>query len=141
MSSHTLGERLRSILADQEARSLEALRRRAAAEGELEVVALERVEAFFGAVRETVIAQIEAGRAPKPFALGQADTREVARVLGVSSWSQTAGIVEPRHKYHSVWLDFSEWLKSNGLEATWKYDWDNGGIHSWFNLTVKPAAQ
>lgn len=50
-------------------------------------------------------------------------------------------IVKPTEKYHSLWAAFQNWCARNELEAVWTYDYDGGGMSSWFYLRVQPLKQ
>ncbi len=56
-------------------------------------------------------------------------------------WSTTTDeprIVQSSHWLHALWSDFLFWANSVGLQPVWTYCWDGGGMHSWYQLSVKP---
>jgi hypothetical protein len=42
-------------------------------------------------------------------------------------------------RFASLWHEFQQWARENGLIAKWHYAWDGGGMESWWLLKVEPA--
>lgn len=42
-------------------------------------------------------------------------------------------------RFASLWHEFQQWAREQGLVATWHYCYDGGGMDSWWQLRVAPA--
>lgn len=140
--AQTLAEILRAtkIAEDSRDKELEALRLSKASEAERKEHAV--IRDFLEKCRTFFITQITNQEPTKHlFVLMGRTGHKTENYDAYSLFEFTAngtGIVSPKFKYTSLWLDFVGWAKEQGLEPRWQYCWDGGGDNSWYTLTVVP---
>ncbi|MNK29879.1 hypothetical protein D3C87_482820 [compost metagenome] len=42
------------------------------------------------------------------------------------------------HPHFHAFQEFFDWADENGLVGKFNYEWDGGGVESWFTVTVEP---
>lgn len=70
---------------------------------------------------------------------GSSDNVEVADILRLHSASGKDPECTKSGRYFSLWQDFAFWCAQCGLAPKWVYEWDGGGMSSWYRLKVEPA--
>lgn len=143
--TQSLGAQLAHNLAQEENYTLLAARRAAQHTDEESLKKLTLVARFFETARAFFEQSIPAG-VPKnklhlvvgTTGIGASQHQDVYLALEMWSTTDVPRIVQPRHPLHALWDDFVFWANSVGLEPVWTYCWDSGGIHSWYQLSVKP---
>lgn len=125
----------------------EKLRREAearAAEDEKFRAQLESVVAFFTGAQAHIVAELAAGREPKPYVLG--NTGSISRHLdayaalqGYQTTPLQNRLDGGRNLFCAPWLDLKEWANKNELKVALVPAHDGVGIHGWYELVVLPA--
>jgi hypothetical protein len=138
----TLGERLKARETREEADKIAKLQRESAEAGEKALEDLHAVQEYFDRVKANIIADIMGDRPVRKITLGLRgdNSGNVASILCTYNWTSNVGdrsIAEPHHKYHAVWEKFEQWADSEGLDVSFQYQWDTGGMESWYELKVK----
>lgn len=148
MTKLSLGARLAANNAEAEAQTRAWAEKAAAAKSAEELAKFEAVANLFDEAQIFFTDGILAGKTVKSLRLqvGQAaigDSKYMAayNALGMYSWYQKkedSYITKPS-PYFCLWRDFKAWAAENDLEAYWIYRYDGGGVHSWFELAVRPV--
>ncbi|MNR71902.1 hypothetical protein D3C71_25810 [compost metagenome] len=136
MSTTTLGATLAATIEDEQARTLEAARRKAAGQSEKAQRELQTVEDFFAKAKQHFIDGI-VKRIPSDklgILVGQTPQRsENTTIYSLLKLYNGRGST-----FFPVIKAFEDWAASEGLEVKWVYEHDGGGVHAWYTLTVKP---
>ena len=145
MAPTTLGERLAQSIRLEQENTREAAERAAREASDNAMHEYRTVARFFESAQKAFMQGIEAGKPTKSLeivvgtrGLGDAKNTEVYGILKMFESADKPRITQPNHPFHSLWCEFLEWARTNGLEPTWDYRWDGGGVHSWWVLGVKP---
>lgn len=103
------------------------------------------IQHFYDNARQTFTEQIMAGK--RPTAIRVESFRQNGRVAELLKLFKKSpaneGNTNPRSPdhdpYYPFWVEFRDWAAQNGLEAKWVYEYDGGGMSSWYMLTVEPT--
>lgn len=105
------------------------------------------VRAFFAAAWAAFESDIQRGVMPKAVSLGNKTFREAHTILSAYSWQLPdkggwqaggRGIWSKDNLFNEEWQAFLAQCDANGLVPRWTYDYDGGGMDSWFDLVVIP---
>lgn len=141
----SLGVRLAQTQQAEEnnTRALAEARAQAASAEELKKFRL--VEAFFEKAKAYFSEGILAGSPTAKLSImvgsefrGQRDNVEVEPLICGYCNDSKARVLDPKHPYHSLWQAFEAWCVQNDLTPTWHYEYDGGGMSSWYRLRVSP---
>lgn len=100
-------------------------------------------ETFFQTARETFTRLITTRVPIKEVGIlvgntgSRSENNDIYSLFQLYSQKDSSTFFRPTSKYFPLWNEFSSWAKSQGLEVVWEYQWDGGGIHSWYVLQVK----
>ena len=128
----TLGARMRAAASMAKMHPLEALRLHAEKEGGRALEHFKTAEALYARIQAGIAAAVEQGEVPKPFRL----TFEEETALATSGWEQRNGAPHPKSTQYPLYARFVDWAQAEEIQFRWKYSWDNGGIHSWWDFVV-----
>lgn len=128
----TLGARMRAAAVAAQMDPLEAVRLHAEKIGGRELAQFKSAEALYARIQAGIITAVEQGEVPKPFRL----TIEEESALCTSGWEQRNGQPHPKSTLYPLYSRFVEWTKAEEIQFRWKYGWDNGGIHSWWDFVI-----
>lgn len=120
----------------------EARARQASAE---ELRNFQLVERFFADAKDYFTQGILAGTPTAKLTImvgreyaGQSANTDVEQLICGYNSSNTPQVLDPKHKYHSLWREFEAWCIQNELKPAWTYEWDGGGMTSWYRLRIAP---
>ncbi len=86
---------------------------------------------------ETLTSQIEAGITVKPIKI------PTSRPFNTYSWPSNTMVGKfevLNHPHYTAFQAFFEWAEENGMVGKFNYEWDGGGVSSWFTASVEPKA-
>ena len=86
-------------------------------------------------VIETLTSQIEAGVTVKAIRL---PTSEPFNTYSWPNKTMVGTFDAMNHPHYSAFQTFFEWAEENGMVGKFNYEWDGGGMASWFTATVEP---
>lgn len=143
----SLGEILAQTKQEEADNTRRAAERKARQESEAELKKFRAVETFFETAKAFFETGIREQIAVRKLSImvgaeycGKTENMEVYHALGLSSASGTDPRCVKSGPYHSLWQDFTFWCAQCGLVPKWVYEWDGGGMSSWYQLKVEPAA-
>lgn len=145
---NTLGAILAKTLTEKHCASVELLRKKTEAESAEGVRKLDLVTAFYETAKTEFEAQIRAGKSKIQIMVGseyqgKSSHAEVEQLLLAGQYGRQMGLTQivsnPKHAYYPLWKAFSGWASKQGLDASFEYDYDGGGMSSWHHLTVKAS--
>lgn len=123
-----LGDKLKStIAAREEAARVAAERRRREAEDKTRRERAKLLE-WLRDWKQDTISAIENGHEPK-----------FVRIPRYVSDCTTGSIGTTKHPHHDLLLPFLDWAKEEGLDLLILNNWDNSGMESWWEISVKSA--
>lgn len=94
-----------------------------------------KIEKILNDIKDCIVADIENGIKVKNRILPK-DTP-----FNTYSWpnrNMTGKFDVVSHAHFSSFQKFFDWADENGLVGLFNYEWDGGGIDSWFTVNVKP---
>ncbi len=146
MEPLSLGARLSRHLSEEKQNTRAAAEREALAQSEAALQAFQRVAHFFNTAKEFFTDGITAGTPSRKLFImvgtpyrEKGDNADIYQLLKLYDSANPPRITQPKHLYHSLWADFQAWAANNGLVPEWKYQYDGGGMSSWYELRVAPA--
>lgn len=89
------------------------------------------IREFLDTTKKLIVNNIEAGNDIRRYPISSRFRYENGFSLGTSKWNPMT--------HPSIWNEFVQWGRENGLNVTAEHDHDGGGMDSWDVIVIAPA--
>ena len=141
MQPKTLGQLLAQTKHQEENHSLELAEARANAKNEEARKRWNLIKDFYENAKVVLTKQIQDRIPTKKLGVLVVQTGTDSQNIDVYNyygWYGKEARISPQNETYPLWKAFCEWAHDQDLVPVWDYQWDGGGVHSWYILRLTP---